>query len=100
MWMPIEPLVDSPAVANIKSQIKRNRPNERARERNVATRSKLRTTSRRFREALQAGDREKAQTALREALRAYDKAAASGVIHTNNAANHKSKLAKAFQAAG
>jgi small subunit ribosomal protein S20 len=87
-------------VANIKSQIKRNRQNERARVRNVSTRSKLRTTSRRFREALQAGDREKAQVALREALRAYDKAAAAGVIHANNAANHKSKLTKAFQTAG
>jgi small subunit ribosomal protein S20 len=87
-------------VANIKSQIKRNRQNERARVRNVSTRSKLRTTSRRFREALKDGDRETAQAALREALRAYDKAAASGVIHANNAANHKSKLTKAFQAAG
>ena len=87
-------------MANIKSQIKRNRQNERARVRNVSTRSKLRTTSRRFREALKAGDREKAQVALREALRAYDKAAAAGVIHANNAANHKSKLTKAFQAAG
>ena len=87
-------------MANIKSQIKRNRQNERARVRNVSTRSKLRTTSRRFREALAAGDREKAQVALREALRAYDKAAAAGVIHANNAANHKSKLTKAFQAAG
>ena len=87
-------------MANIKSQIKRNRQNERARERNVATRSRLRTVSRRFREALKAGDKDKAQTALREALRAYDKAAADGVIHANNAANHKAKLAKAFNAAG
>lgn len=87
-------------MANIKSQIKRNRTNEKARVRNVSTRSKLRTSSRRFREALKAGDREKAQVALREALRAYDKAAAAGVIHANNAANHKSKLTKAFQAAG
>jgi len=87
-------------VANIKSQIKRNRTNERARVRNVSTRSKLRTNARRFREALKAGDRDKAQVALREALRAYDKAAASGVIHANNAANHKAKLTKAFNAAG
>ena len=87
-------------MANIKSQIKRIRTNERAHVRNVATRSKLRTVSRRFREALKEGDREKAQVALREALRAYDKAAAGGVIHANNAANHKAKLAKAFNAAG
>ena len=87
-------------MANIKSQIKRNRTNERARVRNVATRSKLRTNARRFREALKAGDREKAQVALREACRAYDQAAATGVIHANNAANHKAKLTKAFNAAG
>jgi small subunit ribosomal protein S20 len=87
-------------VANIKSQIKRNRTNERARVRNVATRSKLRTQSRRFRDALKAGDRDKAQVALREALRAYDKAAAAGVIHANNAANHKAQLTRAFNAAG
>ena len=85
-------------MANIKSQIKRNRQNERNRVRNVATRSKLRTHARRFREALGAGDREKAQTALREACREYDKAAAKGVIHPNNAANHKAKLTKAFNA--
>lgn len=85
-------------MANIKSQIKRNRTNEKARVRNVRTRSKLRTQARRFREALKAGDREKAQVALQEACRAYDKAAADGVIHANNAANHKSKLAKAFNA--
>ncbi len=86
-------------MANIKSQIKRNRTNERARVRNVATRSKLRTNARRFREALNAGDKAKAEVALREATRAYDKAAADGVIHANNAANHKAKLHKAFNAA-
>ena len=85
-------------MANIKSQIKRIRTNERARVRNVSTRSKLRTQARRFQEAVKAGDRDKAQVALREACRAYDKAAADGVIHKNNAANHKAKLAKAFNA--
>ena len=77
-------------MANIKSQIKRIRTNERARVRNVATRSKLRTQARRFQEAI--------KVAMREACRAYDKAAADGVIHKNNAANHKAKLAKAFNA--
>ncbi len=83
-------------MANIKSQIKRNRQNERARVRNLADRSRLKTLSRRFREALTSGDPEKAEAALKEVGRAYDKAAAAGVVHPNNAANHKAKLAKAF----
>ncbi len=64
----------------------------------MAERSKLKTFSRRFREALASGDRAKAETALREANQAYDKAAAGGAIHKNNAANHKAQLAKAFNA--
>lgn len=83
-------------MANIKSQIKRNKTNEKQRVRNIATRSKLRTHARRFREALASGDRAKAETAFREVSRAYDKAASDGVIHANNAANHKAKLAKAL----
>ena len=83
-------------MANIKSQIKRNRQNERARVRNLSDRSRLKTLSRRFRGALTAGDREKAEATLKEVSRAYDKAAAAGVVHPNNAANHKAKLAKAF----
>ena len=83
-------------MANIKSQIKRNRQNERARVRNLAERSRLKTLARRFREALAGGDRDKAQAALKEVSRAYDKAAADGVVHANNAANHKAKLSKAF----
>ncbi|MCA1832530.1 MAG: 30S ribosomal protein S20 [Actinomycetota bacterium] len=83
-------------MANIKSQIKRNRQNERARVRNLSTRSQLKTFNRRFREALTSGNREEAQKALLRACRAYDKAAAAGVVHANNAANHKSKLQRAF----
>ena len=64
--------------------------------RNLADRSRLKTLSRRFRETLKSGDREKAEAALKEVSRAYDKAAAAGVVHANNAANHKAKLAKAF----
>ena len=86
-------------MANIKSQKKRIKTNEVARQRNVATRSRLRTLSRRFREAMAAGDRAAAEAALREACRAYDKAAASGVIHKKNAANHKAKLTKSFNTA-
>ena len=83
-------------MANIKSQIKRNRQNERARVRNIGERSKLKTLSRKFKEAQASGDRAKAEAALREASTAYDKAAAGKVVHKNNAANHKAKLAKAF----
>lgn len=83
-------------MANIKSQIKRNRQNERARVRNLAERSRLKTLARRFRETVASGDRDKATAALKEVSRAYDKAAAAGAVHPNNAANHKAKLAKAL----
>jgi small subunit ribosomal protein S20 len=85
-------------MANIKSQKKRILTNEKAHQRNLAVRSRLRTFTRRFNETLAAGDREAAQAALERACRAYDKAAEAGVIHQNNAANHKSKLWKKFNA--
>ena len=81
-------------MANIKSQIKRNRQNEQARLRNKSVRSALRTHARRVRESVAAGDREAASTALRRANQAYDKAVSKGVIHKNNAANHKARLAR------
>jgi small subunit ribosomal protein S20 len=81
-------------VANIKSQIKRNRTNERARQRNVAVKSALKTAVRRFRTAADAGDAAAAATALQTASRALDKAASKGVIHKNQAANRKSGMAK------
>jgi small subunit ribosomal protein S20 len=81
-------------VANIKSQIKRNRQNERARERNKAVRSALRTSTRRFTEAADAGNSDEAAVAGREASRKLDKAASAGVIHKNQAANRKSAIAK------
>jgi small subunit ribosomal protein S20 len=81
-------------VANIKSQIKRNRTNEKARQRNVAVKSALKTAVRRVRTAAASGDAEAAATALRTANKALDKAASKGVIHKNQAANRKSGLAK------
>ncbi|WP_222268568.1 30S ribosomal protein S20 [Modestobacter marinus] len=81
-------------MANIKSQIKRIKTNERARQRNVAVKSALKTSVRRFRSAADAGDREAAVTALRTASKALDKAASKGIIHKNQAANRKSALAK------
>jgi small subunit ribosomal protein S20 len=81
-------------VANIKSQIKRIGTNEKARLRNKAVKSSLKTFVRRFREAVDAGDRDTALTAMRDASRALDKAASKGVIHANQAANRKSAMAK------
>jgi small subunit ribosomal protein S20 len=79
-------------MANIKSQIKRNRQNERARDRNKATRTALKTAAKKVRTA---GSTEDAQTRVREAARALDKAASKGVLHKRTAARHKSRLAKA-----
>jgi small subunit ribosomal protein S20 len=80
-------------VANIKSQIKRIRTNEAARVRNKGVKSSLKTAIRQFREAADAGDREKALAALQSASRKLDKAASKGVIHPNQAANKKSAMA-------
>jgi small subunit ribosomal protein S20 len=81
-------------VANIKSQIKRIRTNLKAQERNKAVKSQLKTAIRATREAVTAGDKEKATAALRVANRRLDKAASKGVIHKNQAANRKSAIAK------
>lgn len=80
-------------MANIKSQQKRNRTNERARLRNKAS---LRTAVRAFREAAHAGDKAKAAELLASTNRKLDKAASKGVIHKNQAANKKSALAQAL----
>ncbi|CAM5569450.1 hypothetical protein SCALM49S_01021 [Streptomyces californicus] len=80
-------------MANIKSQIKRNKTNEKARLRNKAVKSSLKTAIRKAREAVVAGDVEKATTAVRDASRQLDKAVSKGVIHKNAAANKKSALA-------
>jgi len=81
-------------VANIKSQIKRIRTNELARQRNKAVRTSLKSAVRRFREAADSGDTANAEVALRDASRALDRAASSGVIHRNQAANRKSAMAR------
>ncbi len=81
-------------MANIKSQIKRNRTNEAARLRNKSVKSALKTAVRQAREAIAAGDAATAQAASAKAARLLDKAVSKGVIHTNQAANRKSALAK------
>jgi small subunit ribosomal protein S20 len=82
-------------VANIKSQIKRIGTNEKARLRNKAVKSELRTHVRRVRDAVAAGDKDAANAALITASKKLDKAVSKGVIHSNQAANRKSALAKA-----
>jgi small subunit ribosomal protein S20 len=81
-------------VANIKSQKKRNLTNEKARLRNKAVKSSLKTAVRKFNAAAEAGDPEQAAALAREASRKLDKAASKGVIHRNQAANRKSAMAK------
>ena len=81
-------------MANIKSQIKRNRQNEKARLRNKSVKSSLKTVIRKLNEASEAGNSETATALLRDASRQLDKAASKGVIHKNQAANRKSAIAK------
>ncbi|GGT13692.1 30S ribosomal protein S20 [Nonomuraea spiralis] len=81
-------------MANIKSQIKRNKQNEKARLRNKAVKSSLKTAVRKFREAAEQGDVEQAAALQRVAARQLDKAVSKGVIHRNQAANRKSAIAK------
>jgi small subunit ribosomal protein S20 len=81
-------------VANIKSQLKRIKTNEKARLRNKAVKSSLKTAVRRFRDAAAAGNRDAAVVELKAATRALDKAASKGVIHKNQAANKKSAMAQ------
>jgi small subunit ribosomal protein S20 len=81
-------------VANIKQQKKRILTNEKARQRNKAVKSSLKTAVRRFNTAAEAGDAEQAVTLAREATRKLDKAASKGVIHKNQAANRKSAIAR------
>jgi small subunit ribosomal protein S20 len=78
-------------VANIKSQIKRNRQNLVRHERNKAVRSELKTRAKAAVAAAQAGE-DDADAKLREAVKRIDTAAAKGVIHKNQAARRKSRL--------
>ncbi len=81
-------------MANIKQQKKRILTNEKARQRNKAAKSSLKTAVRRFNAAADSGDAEQAVTLAREASRKLDKAASKGVIHKNQAANRKSAVGK------
>jgi len=80
-------------VANIKSQIKRNRQNEKAHQRNKSVESALKTTIRKFNEAVTKGE-DNLEKMAQEVGRQLDKAAAKGVIHKNQAANRKAAVTK------
>jgi small subunit ribosomal protein S20 len=82
------------SVANIKSQIKRNKTNQKANDRNRAVKSELKTTVRQAREAISSGDKDKAQAAVKVATTKLDKAVSKGVLHKNQAANRKSAITK------
>jgi small subunit ribosomal protein S20 len=84
-------------VANIRSQIKRNRQNEKRRLRNKSVKSSLKTAIRRFNEAAESGDGTTANELMRAASRQLDRAVSKGVIHKNQAANRKSSIAKRAQ---
>ena len=81
-------------MANIKSQKKRNRTNEIARMRNKAVRSELKTATRRVKDAVAEGNAQAAKEQAQIACRLFDKAAAKGIIHKNQAANRKSGVMK------
>jgi len=85
-------------VANIKSQIKRNKQNEKRRLRNKAVRSELKTRTKVATTAAEEGA-ENADELARLAIKRLDKAAAKGVIHKNQAARRKSRLVKRLAAA-
>jgi small subunit ribosomal protein S20 len=87
-------------MANIKSQIKRNKQNEGRHERNKAVRSALKTSTKKARSAVAEGDADAALTQVREASRELDKAASKGVLHKRTAARRKSRLAKAANRVG
>jgi small subunit ribosomal protein S20 len=81
-------------LANIKSQIKRNRQNEKRRLQNRVYSGTARKAIRRTLVAIESGEKEDARSKAMAAMKALDKAAAKGVIHKNNAARRKSRLMK------
>lgn len=85
-------------MANIKSAIKRNKQNEKRRVRNRVYRGTARTFIKRARLAIENGEKDTAETLVRQAVSALDKAAEKGVLHKNNASRRKSRLMKQLAA--
>jgi small subunit ribosomal protein S20 len=86
-------------MANIKSQMKRNRQNDKLRMRNKGIRSEMKTRIQTAIDAAHSGDADRAQQEFRLAQKQIDKAAAKGVIPKNTAARRKSSLARKVDAA-
>jgi small subunit ribosomal protein S20 len=84
-------------LANTKSAIKRMRQNEKRRQRNRAVRSRVRTSVKTARVALESGG-DPARAAVLDAIRVIDKAVTKGVMHRNTAARKKSSLARRLAA--
>jgi small subunit ribosomal protein S20 len=87
-------------MANIKSQIKRNRQNAKRAEKNKAVRTALKTSTKKVRSAVAEGDGEAATAQALETARALDKAASKGIVHKRTAARRKSRLTKAANKVG
>ena len=87
-------------MANIKSQIKRNRQNAKRAEKNKAVRTALKTSTKKVRTAVADGDAEAATAQALETARALDKAASKGIVHKRTAARRKSRLTKAANKVG
>jgi small subunit ribosomal protein S20 len=87
-------------MANIKSQIKRNRQNAKRAEKNKAVRTALKTSTKKVRTAVADGDVETATAQALETARALDKAASKGIVHKRTAARRKSRLTKAANKVG
>ena len=87
-------------MANIKSQIKRNKQNDKRAEKNKAVRTSLKTSTKKVRSAVASGDAEAATAQALETSRALDKAASKGIVHKRTAARRKSRLSKAANKVG
>ncbi|MCJ7623065.1 MAG: 30S ribosomal protein S20 [Anaerolineaceae bacterium] len=84
-------------MANIKSAIKRNRQNEKRRLNNRVFRGSARTFLKKANLAIENGEKEAAEIAVKRAISALDKAASKGVVHKNNASRRKSRLLKRYR---
>jgi len=87
-------------MANIKSQIKRNRQNEKRHERNKAAKSALKTSTKKVHTAVADGDGDAAQERFRALARELDRATSKGIVHKRTAARRKSRLAKSVNRTG
>ncbi|MCK0471613.1 30S ribosomal protein S20 [Halalkalibacter sp. APA_J-10(15)] len=79
---------------NIKSAIKRVKTNDKRRAQNIAVKSALRTSIKTFEAKVEAGEKEEATVAFKDAVKRLDKAASKGLIHKNAASRQKSRLSK------